>query len=163
MALLQPLPELNPPRKSKAGRSGKSADAIGGAYKSEPCWCDVSGFFILTFAYDSTLADQLRFIGRNFGVDHLEADVDSAFREIRHVLKPDGILAANVLLHPRACWQRQAIAERIDRWSMRKGVLHAPYEREDVRRRLTEAGLVIVSERVSGNCYDIVASSPKQS
>jgi hypothetical protein len=45
---------------------------------------------------------------------------------------------------------------------MRKGILYKPYEQADVRRRLTESGLVIVSERVSGNCYDVVARKPIQ-
>ena len=37
-----------------AGGSGKSAEEIAEAYKSEPWWYDVRGFFILTFAYNST-------------------------------------------------------------------------------------------------------------
>ena len=52
--------------------SGKTQEEIAQAYKSEPWWYDVRGFFILTFAYNSTLGQQLRFFGRNFGSDHLE-------------------------------------------------------------------------------------------
>lgn len=51
---------------------GKSRDEIAAAYKSEPWWYDVRGFFILTLAYNSTLPAQLRFFGRNFGPRHLE-------------------------------------------------------------------------------------------
>ncbi len=223
-----------------AGGSGKSAEEIAEAYKSEPWWYDVRGFFILTFAYNSTLPHQLGFFGPNFGADHLELaigsgtmlelvlrwrgwkklpmvrivgvdyaesmlagarhrfagkpglrflladaanmplpsdhfdtvncanavhcipDVDGAFREIRRVLKPDGVLAANVLLYPRGGWPWRGIAERINNWGMRKGILYKPYEQEDVRQRLTQAGLVIVSERVSGNCYDVVARKPRE-
>lgn len=52
--------------------SGKTRDEIAEAYKSEPWWYDVRGFFILTFAYNSTIGTQLRFFGPNFGPEHLE-------------------------------------------------------------------------------------------
>lgn len=52
--------------------SGKTRDEIAQAYKSEPWWYDLRGFFILTFAYNSTLPEQLRFFGANFGPRHLE-------------------------------------------------------------------------------------------
>lgn len=50
----------------------KSAEEIAAAYKSEPWWYDVRGFFILTFAYNSTLPQQLRFFGVNMATPHLE-------------------------------------------------------------------------------------------
>lgn len=52
--------------------SGKSRDEIAEAYKSEPWWYDIRGFFILIFAYNSSLGSQLRFFGPNFGKMHLE-------------------------------------------------------------------------------------------
>lgn len=52
--------------------SGKTRDEIAQAYQSEPWWYDLRGFFILTFAYNSTLGQQLRFFGQNFGAKHLE-------------------------------------------------------------------------------------------
>ena len=51
---------------------GKTRDEIAEAYKSEPWWYDIRGFFILCFAYNSTVGTQLRFFGRNMGKDHLE-------------------------------------------------------------------------------------------
>jgi ubiquinone/menaquinone biosynthesis C-methylase UbiE len=50
----------------------KSQGIIEVAYRSEPWWYDVRGFFILTLAYNSTLGAQLRFFGPNFGPRHLE-------------------------------------------------------------------------------------------
>lgn len=50
----------------------KSREQIAAAYRSEPWWYDVRGFFILTFAYNSTLPQQLRFFGAHFGPRHLE-------------------------------------------------------------------------------------------
>lgn len=216
----------------------KSRDDIARAYRSEPWWYDVRGFFILTFAYNSTLPAQLAFFGPNFGPRHLEVacgtgtllelflkwrrwkklpaveivgvdyaesmlagaihrfrgqpgmtflhadvaemplddasfdtanvanaihcfpDVDAGLRGILRVLKPGGTMAANVLLYPRGVWPLRAIAERINRWGMKKGILYTPYEQADIRRRIVEAGFEIVSERVAGNCYDVLARRP---
>lgn len=218
--------------------SGKTRDEIAAAYRSEPWWYDLRGFFILTFAYNSTLGAQLRFFGPNFGAEHLEVacgtgtllelilrwrrwkklppvhivgidyaesmlagamhrfrntpnielkladaadlpfgearfdtanvansihcfpDVDGALREIHRVLKPGGTLAANVLLYPRGPWPLNRIAERINRWGMRKGILYTPYTREDIRQRILDAGFEMISEHVSGNCYFVRARRP---
>lgn len=218
--------------------AAKSRDDIARAYRSEPWWYDVRGFFILTFAYNSTLPAQLAFFGPNFGPRHLEVacgtgtllelflkwrrwkklpaveivgvdyaesmlagaihrfrgqcgmtflhadvaempfadasfdtanvanavhcfpDVDAGLRGILRVLKPGGTMAANVLLYPRGVWPLRTIAERINRWGMKKGILYTPYEQADIRRRIVEAGFEIVSERVAGNCYDVLARRP---
>lgn len=218
--------------------SGKTQDEIAQAYKSEPWWYDVRGFFILTFAYNSTLGQQLRFFGRNFGPNHLEVacgtgtllelvlrwrrwhklppvdvtgvdyaesmlagamhrfrgqpnfhfkhadaaalpfaeasfdtaniansvhcfpDVDGALRDVWRVLKPGATLAANVLLYPRGIAPLRAIARRINEWGMRKGILYTPYEKEDIRARILAAGFEVVSEDVTGNCYNVLARRP---
>lgn len=216
----------------------KSAHDVDQAYRSEPWWYDVRGFFILTFAYNSTLTGQLRFFGPNFGPRHLEVacgtgtllelilrwrrwkkmpqvaitgvdyaekmlagarhrfrgqagleflradvaemplpdasfdtanvanavhcfpDVDGGLRGIFRVLRPGGTMAANVLLYPRGVWPFPQIAERINRWGMKKGILYTPYTQEDIRRRIEAAGFVIVDEEVSGNCYNVLARRP---
>ena len=218
--------------------SGKSRDEIAAAYKSEPWWYDVRGFFILTFAYNSTLGAQLRLFGRNYGADHLEVacgtgtllelilrwrkwkklprvhivgidyaesmlagarhrfagnpdialqhadaaalpfpdarfdtaniansvhcfpDVDGAFRDILRVLKPGGTLAANVLLYPRGSWPFKGIAERINRWGIKKGILYTPYTQADIRKHVLDVGFEAVSEEVSGNCYNLLVRKP---
>lgn len=53
-------------------RRTKTKEEIAQAYVSEPWWYDLRGFFILTFAYNSTLPAQLRFFSGNFGMNHLE-------------------------------------------------------------------------------------------
>lgn len=217
----------------------KSRDEIAAAYASPPWWYDVRGFFILTFAYNSTLTRQLRFFGPNFGPRHLEVacgtgtllelilrwrrwkrlpevqvvgvdyaesmlagaqrrfagqpnielrhadvaalpypdgafdtvnianavhcfpDVDGALKDILRVMKPGGVVAANVLLYPRTIWPFKPIAEWIDRWGMRKGILVTPYHRDDIRQRIVRAGFDLTSETVSGNCYEVVARKPR--
>lgn len=55
-----------------ASPSTKTKEEIAEAYSSPPWWYDLRGFFILTFAYNSTIWNQLRFFGANFGSRHLE-------------------------------------------------------------------------------------------
>jgi ubiquinone/menaquinone biosynthesis C-methylase UbiE len=230
-AILLPLP---PPVSADP-----SLAKVAEAYSSEPWWYDVRGFFILTFAYRSTLPAQLRLFGRNFGANHLELacgtgtlldlvlkwrgwhklppvtitgvdyaekmlagarhrfrgragvtfmhgdaaalpfpdatfdtvniansvhclpDVDAGLAETRRVLKPGGLLAANVLLFPGGPAPLRRIAERINAWGQRKGILHTPYAADDIRARVCKAGLEIVDERIGGNCYEVLARRPR--
>lgn len=219
-------------------RQTRTPDEISAAYASPPWWYDVRGFFILTFAYNSTLGRQLRLFGGNMGPKHLELacgtgtllemmlrwrrqrglpatavvgvdyaesmlagaihrfagnpavelqhadaarlpfpderfdtvnianavhclpDADAALREACRVLAPGGRLAANVLLHPRGRWPLRPLADRINRWGIRKGILYTPYDRDDIRRRFEAAGLAVEHETVSGNCLEIILSRP---
>ena len=219
--------------------SGKTKDEIAEAYDSTPWWYDIRGFFILTFAYNSSINSQLRLFSPNFGERHLEVacgtgtllelilkwrklkklpesqivgvdyaepmlagarkrfannsnielchadvgelpypdnsfdtanvanaihcfpDVDAALAGIHRVLKPGGSIAANVLLYPRTPQPLKAIAERINNWGIRKGILYTPYKQEDIRNRIINCGFEITSESVSGNCYNIIACKLK--
>lgn len=50
-------------------------DKIEKAYSSEPWWYDVRGFFILTFAYRSTIQKQIQLFSNNMKAKHLEVAV----------------------------------------------------------------------------------------
>lgn len=91
---------------------------------------------------------------------HCFPDVDAALREAYRVLKPGCTLAANVLLHPRGMQPFKRLAERINAWGMRKGILFTPYDEADVRRRLVAAGFEVRSERITGNTLDVLAAKP---
>jgi ubiquinone/menaquinone biosynthesis C-methylase UbiE len=92
---------------------------------------------------------------------HCFPDVDTAFRQVLRVLKPGAHLAANVLLYPRGPQPLRWIADRINTWGMRKGILFSPYEAGDIRRRMLDAGFSIEREEISGNTYNVVVSKPK--
>ena len=87
---------------------------------------------------------------------HCLPQVDAALREMWRVLKPDGTLAANVLLYPRGRWPWRAIAQRINDWGIRKGILVTPYEEADIRARFVAAGFEVLHEQISGNCYELL-------
>lgn len=208
------------------------------AYSSPPLIYDIRGFFILTFAYRSTLWLQINFFGNNIGKRHLDiavgtgtllflilkmrefrkkvegeiiaidyvpimldagkkffknnphvklevgdatqlnydddcfdtvsianslhciSDVTAALKETYRVLKPGGTFAANVLLFPSGAWPFKQIAQKIDTWGIKKGILHTPYYKEDIRNRITNVGYKILFEQVSGNSYNILAQKP---
>lgn len=209
------------------------------AYDSPPLWYDIRGFFVLTFAYRSTLWAQIALFGNNIGPRHLEGaigsgtlfgiilawrrmtgrrvdaeivgfdyapsmlvgairrfkaspgvrllqadvaaldlpdvyfdtanvanaihcfpDVDAGLRELCRVLKPGGHLAVNVLLYPRGIQPFKWIAEKIDAWGIRKGILVTPYEQATIREKMINAGFDIVFEEVSGNTLNVIARRP---
>lgn len=91
---------------------------------------------------------------------HCFPAVDNALKDILRVLKPHGTLAANVLTYPRGIQPLKWIAERINAWGIRKGILYTPYTREDIRQRIVAAGFEIQEETQSGNTYNVVARKP---
>jgi ubiquinone/menaquinone biosynthesis C-methylase UbiE len=92
---------------------------------------------------------------------HCLPAVNAALKEIFRVLKPGGTFATNALLYPRGVWPFRQIAQRIDDWGIRKGILFTPYHAEDIRQRVNAVGFEVLSETISGNCYDVVALKPR--
>jgi ubiquinone/menaquinone biosynthesis C-methylase UbiE len=91
---------------------------------------------------------------------HCLPNINGSLREMYRILKPGGTLATNVLLYPRGPQPFKWIAQRINQWGMRKGILYTPYEQADVRQRFLDMGFELVKEQVSGNCYNLLARKP---
>lgn len=88
---------------------------------------------------------------------HCFPDVAAGLKELCRVLKPSGRLAVNVLLYPRGMQPFKWIAEKINAWGIRKGILYTPYEQADIRARIIDAGFDIEFEEVSGNTFNVIA------
>ncbi|TXH29852.1 MAG: methyltransferase domain-containing protein [Elusimicrobia bacterium] len=92
---------------------------------------------------------------------HCFPDVDGGLREIFRVLRPGGTLRFNALLHPTQGPRfLRAIAARINRWGMRKGILHRPYTAADILGRARAAGFAIESVVRAGHSLEVVAVKP---
>ena len=116
--------------------------------------------FVLGDAAALTYADESFDTVNIANAVHCFPDVDASLHEALRVLKRRGTLAANVLLHPRGAQPWRSIAERINGWGIRKGLLNTPFEERDIRARILRAGFTVREERVVGNCYEILAERP---
>jgi ubiquinone/menaquinone biosynthesis C-methylase UbiE len=92
---------------------------------------------------------------------HCFPEVDKAFKEIYRVIKPEGTLAMNVLLYPKGIQPFNWISQKINAWGIKKGILFTPYKKEDIKERVLKFGFEIVTEKVSGNSYNILVKKPK--
>jgi ubiquinone/menaquinone biosynthesis C-methylase UbiE len=88
---------------------------------------------------------------------HCFADVDAALSEVRRVLKPGGTLAVNALLHPRGFFLSRRIAQAINRWGIKKGILYTPFAEDEIRNRIEKSGLRIQQSVAKGNCLFVLA------
>lgn len=90
---------------------------------------------------------------------HCFPEIEASLKEIHRVLKKDGTLAGNCLLYPKSKGPLDWIANRINQWGTRKGILNRPYQKDEIRALLQNAGFTLIQEKVTGNCYDFVAKS----
>lgn len=88
---------------------------------------------------------------------HALPDPLGALKDMYRVLKPGGTLAANVLLYPDGFSPLRAIAQRINNWGKRRGILTTPYRATEIRALFAEAGFTLAQEWSHGNCFYLVA------
>ena len=91
---------------------------------------------------------------------HCFPNVAAALVEMARVLKPNGTLALNALITPRGPRPLRAIANRINRWGIRKGILNQVFEPHTVIEHLKSAGFEIIESTISGNTLNVVARKP---
>ena len=91
---------------------------------------------------------------------HSFPEVLLSLKEIFRVLKRGGTLAGNCLLYPKGSSPLARIANRINSWGMKKGILHRPYTSEEIKSMLELCGFKITWDQVTRNSYDFIAQKP---
>ncbi|MBK8574313.1 MAG: hypothetical protein IPN90_01080 [Elusimicrobia bacterium] len=71
------LLEDGPKKEESPIQNNGTKTKIAKAYDSPSWWYDIRGFFILTFAYQSTLWAQIRLFAKNIRERHLEVAIGS--------------------------------------------------------------------------------------
>lgn len=88
---------------------------------------------------------------------HCLPDVQGSFQEMHRVLKPNGTLTGNCLLEPKGQGLFDRLARGINKWGIKKGILHRPYTETEVIELLKATGFEIKMKEVTGNCLNFVA------
>ncbi|MBC77115.1 MAG: SAM-dependent methyltransferase [Halobacteriovoraceae bacterium] len=82
---------------------------------------------------------------------HTIDGMDKAMVEIYRVLRPNGILCLNVLLHPKDKLL-DGISRKVNEMGMRSGILKRPYTEEETMKFLKSVGFQILYSKTVGNC-----------
>lgn len=88
---------------------------------------------------------------------HALPDPKSGLQELNRVLKPNGMLAANMLLPPSGNPLSRWLAHRINEWGQKKGILNRPYSAEETIEMIESAGFQLRSQNLHGNCLSLLA------
>lgn len=91
---------------------------------------------------------------------HCFPTVDGALRDILRVLKPGGTLAANVLLYPGGVLPLRWLAQKINDWGIRKGILYSPFEQDTIHQIMLNAGFEVAKQFKTGNTWNVIARKP---
>lgn len=88
---------------------------------------------------------------------HSFPEIEKSIAECFRVLRPGGNFIGNCLLFPSGNAISVWIAQKINNWGCKKGILHRPYMLNEVRHYLENAGFEIKEEKITGNCYNFIA------
>ncbi len=108
-------------------------------------------------------ASHLRFADNTFdsigiaNAFHCFAKPQESLKEIYRVLRPNGVLAVNVLLHPRDSSLANKISAAVNAWGQKKGILYRAYDADEVRDMFKAQGFTIAQDTMMGNMVNILA------
>jgi len=91
---------------------------------------------------------------------HSFPDPAAAVADLSRVLAPGGVLAANILLHPRGNRLMRHIAQRLKEWGQRESLLQDSFEEEEAVALVERDGLEVFERRVHGNTLYLKARRP---
>jgi ubiquinone/menaquinone biosynthesis C-methylase UbiE len=77
--------------------------------------------------------------------------------ELNRVMKPEAKLYVDVLIHPRGNALQRNIADRINRYALRKGILARLCDVEETNAQFRACKFDIVAGHISGNTYHLIA------
>ncbi len=86
---------------------------------------------------------------------HCFPHLEEVINELVRVLKKDGTIAVNALLIPGNDFKGR-IAQKINDFGQKKGILHRPYSKDEIDSLMDKLDLVFVSQVVHGNSYYFV-------
>ncbi len=87
---------------------------------------------------------------------HSFPEIEKSIKEIYRVLKSEGTFAGNCLLYPIGGGVLNSIANKINAWGIKKGILHRPYLQDEIKSYLINSGFNIIYEKRIGNSYDFI-------
>ncbi|MFC1479508.1 class I SAM-dependent methyltransferase [Planctomycetota bacterium] len=82
---------------------------------------------------------------------HCFPDPEQAAREIFRVLKAEGTLCVNALIHPRGPAWLKGVSERVNTWGIKKGILVSSFDLDHVKEIFVSAGFKLLEEKIHGN------------
>jgi ubiquinone/menaquinone biosynthesis C-methylase UbiE len=97
--------------------------------------------------------DSINMANAFHSIPDIKGSLDESFR----VLKKGGEFRINVLTTATGIWPFKQLAQRINRFGLKKGILHKVYSLEEIQDLLSLCHFNNVKIQKSGNCYYVIA------
>jgi ubiquinone/menaquinone biosynthesis C-methylase UbiE len=88
---------------------------------------------------------------------HAFPDPDSVLKELHRVMKPESKLFVDILLTPRGGKLCQALANRVNKFCLKKGILARTCDLEMSKQQFETNHYNIVDSYIKGNTYHVIA------
>ncbi len=88
---------------------------------------------------------------------HAFPDPDKVLKELHRVMKPTAHLYVDVLLAPGGGYLRTTIANRVNRFCFKKGILARTCDAETTKAQFENNHFNVINSYIKGNTYHIIA------